>query len=175
MWSEKTCNMVQNWYLSYWYHVKVWIIPFPELFTWISSDTGIRSYILHKIKKSIRIVMLISFILQFTLCDMRRSLLYMIHNVEFSVCQYPRLFVRKLIISRSKWICKKYLPHNHVLTPLLQGFLFYMSLQQIFKISDFELTLPFTHIWMNLSVVHDHNMLTDSHIGQIQVPLALIL
>ena len=24
--------------LSYWYHLKVWIILFPELFTWISSD-----------------------------------------------------------------------------------------------------------------------------------------
>ncbi len=30
--------------LSYWYHVKVWIFLFPELFTWISSDTGIKSY-----------------------------------------------------------------------------------------------------------------------------------
>ncbi len=30
--------------LSYWYHVKVWSILFLELFTWISSDTGIKSY-----------------------------------------------------------------------------------------------------------------------------------
>ncbi len=29
---------------SYWYHVKVWIILFPELFIWICSDTGIKSY-----------------------------------------------------------------------------------------------------------------------------------
>ncbi len=33
-----------TWYkidsLSYWYHVKVWIISIPELFTWIFSDTG---------------------------------------------------------------------------------------------------------------------------------------
>ncbi len=55
---------------SYWYHVKVWIILFPELFTWISSDTGIKSYICSKaikIKKKIGIIMLISFILQFHL------------------------------------------------------------------------------------------------------------
>ncbi len=54
--------------LSYWYHVKVWIILFPELFTWISSDTGIKSYWCSKAiknKKNIRIMMLISFILQF--------------------------------------------------------------------------------------------------------------
>ena len=30
--------------LSYWYHVKVWIILFQELFTWISSDINIKSY-----------------------------------------------------------------------------------------------------------------------------------
>ena len=30
--------------LAWWYHVKVWIILFPELVTWISSDAGIKSY-----------------------------------------------------------------------------------------------------------------------------------
>ncbi len=53
--------------LIYWYHVKVWIIFFPELFTWISSDTSIKSYWFSKaikIKKNIRIMMFISFILQ---------------------------------------------------------------------------------------------------------------
>ena len=29
--------------LSYWYHVKVWIILFLNLFTWISSDTDIKN------------------------------------------------------------------------------------------------------------------------------------
>ncbi len=56
--------------LSYWYHVKVWIILFPQLFTWISSDTGIKSYWCSNsinIKKNIRIKLLISFILQFHL------------------------------------------------------------------------------------------------------------
>ncbi len=68
MWSDKTRHMVQNWYLRYWYHVKVWIILFPELFTWIFSDTGIKSYWCSKaiqINKNIRIILLISLILQF--------------------------------------------------------------------------------------------------------------
>ena len=30
--------------LSSWYHVEVWIIFFPERFTWISSDTAIKGY-----------------------------------------------------------------------------------------------------------------------------------
>ena len=54
--------------LSYWIHVKVWIILFPELFTWIFSDTGIKSYWCSKaiqINKNIRIILLISLILQF--------------------------------------------------------------------------------------------------------------
>ncbi len=41
-WKPITCRKIDI--LSYWYHEKVWIIFFPELFTWISSDTGIKSY-----------------------------------------------------------------------------------------------------------------------------------
>ncbi len=59
--------------LSYWYHSKVWIILFSELFTWIISDTGYKSYwssnaIKNKGKKTnIIVMMLISFNLHFTL------------------------------------------------------------------------------------------------------------
>ncbi len=42
--SEKTRAWCKIDILSYWYQVKIWIILFPELFTWISSDTGIKSY-----------------------------------------------------------------------------------------------------------------------------------
>ena len=30
--------------LSYWYHVNLLIIFFPDLFTWISSDNGMKNY-----------------------------------------------------------------------------------------------------------------------------------
>ncbi len=64
MWTPHMCKID---ILSYWYHVKVWIILFSELFTWISSDTGIKSYwcskAIKKIEKNIRIMMLVSFIL----------------------------------------------------------------------------------------------------------------
>ncbi len=59
--------------LSSWYHVKVWIILFPELFTWVVSDTGIKSYWCSKatkIKKNIRNVMLLPLFCSFTFCDM---------------------------------------------------------------------------------------------------------
>ncbi len=51
MWSEKTRHMVQIDSLNYWYHVKVWIILFQELFIWISFDTGIKSYWCSKVEK----------------------------------------------------------------------------------------------------------------------------
>ncbi len=55
--------------LRYWYYdIKIWIILIPELFTWVSYDTGIKSYWFQKLSnmmKNIRITMLISFILQF--------------------------------------------------------------------------------------------------------------
>ncbi len=43
------CDLGKPWYkipnLSYWYHMKVWIIIlFSELFTWAFCDTGIKSY-----------------------------------------------------------------------------------------------------------------------------------
>ncbi len=64
-------------FLVYWYYVKVWIILFPEFFTWVSFNTGIKGYrcskaIENKEKHNRIIILLISFILQFTFCDMWR-------------------------------------------------------------------------------------------------------
>ncbi len=55
--------MVQNLHFELLgqYHMKVLIILFSERFTWIFCDTGIKS----KYRKTLTIMLLISFILQF--------------------------------------------------------------------------------------------------------------
>ena len=71
MWSEKTwiwCKII-FWIVGITF-VKVQIRPilFPELFTWVSSDTGSESYWCSKaikIKKNVSIMLSISFILHF--------------------------------------------------------------------------------------------------------------
>ena len=44
MWSEKTCHMVQNWYLELLVLCDYLNYSLSRIFTWISSDTGIKSY-----------------------------------------------------------------------------------------------------------------------------------
>ncbi len=60
--------------LSYWYRVKVWIILFPELFTWIFSDAGIKSNWCSKAiknqEKRLELWCLFPLFCSFALCDM---------------------------------------------------------------------------------------------------------
>ena len=62
--------------LRYWNHVKVWIILFPELFTWISTDTGIKSYWSSKAikneRKTLEFFCEFPLFCSFTFCDMWR-------------------------------------------------------------------------------------------------------
>ena len=70
MWCDLMWKTFKWWeidILSYWYHVKVLIILFSEQFTWIFCDTGMKSYWCSKAvkNKDVRIMFIISFILQF--------------------------------------------------------------------------------------------------------------
>ncbi len=53
MLSVKTLTWWKIYILSYWYHVKVWIILFSDHFTWTLCDTGIRSYWCSKAIKNV--------------------------------------------------------------------------------------------------------------------------
>ncbi len=68
------CNGAKIDILSYWYYVKVWIILFPELLTWIFSDTGIKSYWCSKaiknFKKPFELWCEFPLFCSFTFCDM---------------------------------------------------------------------------------------------------------
>ena len=90
--------------LSYCYYVIVWIILFPELFTWMSSDTGIKSYWCSKAiqnkEKNIRIMMLIFFILWFhSLRHVMTGFPRSHHRLQWS-CDHI-LFSLFIIVSRS--------------------------------------------------------------------------
>ncbi len=67
MWSEKKLHlMVQNCYFELWYHEKLWIPNFfylDSLSYWYQKLLMFKGY--KKIKKNIRIVKLVSFVLQF--------------------------------------------------------------------------------------------------------------
>ncbi len=54
MWCDlrKPVTWRKIYILSYWFHVKVWIILFPNLFTLISSDTAVKSYWCSKATKN---------------------------------------------------------------------------------------------------------------------------
>ena len=59
--------------LSYWYHMKVRIILFSELFTRVISDAGIKSYWFSVVKnKEKHKNYVVNFLCSFTVCDMWR-------------------------------------------------------------------------------------------------------
>ena len=104
-----------------WYHVKVWIVLFSELFTWIFCDTGVKSYWCSK-AKNIRIMLLITFILQ--LHPQRNVTGFPRSAIQAEKTQFVRWLLTMLVKMREIWTCSLKLSYSSDLLTGMEVFIY---------------------------------------------------